>query len=171
MAAHLASKGIIVVVVGGSAITLHVPEVYTSHDIDFAVPSGHRLSELTAALAEIRFVRKGRVYVSPDSVYSVDIIADVPLIEQEPIYDYAVMATSAGTLNVLHLEDAIGDRVSAFVHWSDSESLDVAERALTAARTRIDSSRLQHALERVRPEGNAARLRLQLARERLGRIR
>jgi len=170
VAAHLRLKGIDVVVVGGSAITVHVPAVYTSHDIDFAVPTGQRLGEITAALAQIGFVRIGREYVAPNVVYSVDIVADVPMIEQEAIYDYALIETTSGMLKALHLEDAISDRVAAFVHWSDSESLDVAERALSAARVRIDDGRLVTALRRLRPEGAAASLRLELARERLNKI-
>jgi predicted nucleotidyltransferase len=170
VASHLASKGIEVVVVGGSAITAHLPEVYTSHDIDFAVPTGQGLTEIATALAEIGFLRSGRVYASPDSIYTVDFVGDVPLIEQEPIYDYAKIETPAGMLQVYHIEDAIGDRIAAFVHWSDSESLDVAERALAAARMRIDPGRLKRALDRLCPEGRGAELRLDLARNRLQAI-
>lgn len=61
VAAHLRSKGIEVVVVGGSTITVHVSEVYTSHDIDFAVPGGQSLKHITASLAEIGWTRRTRV--------------------------------------------------------------------------------------------------------------
>lgn len=168
--AHFASKGIDVVVVGGSAITVHLPEIYTSHDIDFAVPSGHSLRQIAASLAEIGFKRRGREFVSPDTIYSIDIVADIPFIEQEPIYDYALVNTAGGMLKVFHIEDAISDRICAFVHWSDSESLDVAERALHAARQHIDPRRLAAGFARINPEGKAAHLRLQLARTRLQNV-
>jgi hypothetical protein len=40
------------VAVGGSAITIHVPHVYTSHDIDLAVINGARHRALQKALEE-----------------------------------------------------------------------------------------------------------------------
>ncbi len=47
---HLRTHSIEVVVVGGSAITSHVPEVYTSTDIDFAVTSGIDRRRIARAL-------------------------------------------------------------------------------------------------------------------------
>ena len=167
VAAHLRTEGIRVVVVGGSAITLHAGDVYTSHDIDFAVLSGHTLRELAAALAEIGFFRKGREYISTHSEYSVDIVAGIPLIDNEPIEEYTLIETASGPVQTYYLEDAISDRVAAFVHWSDSQSLDVAERAIGAARTTIDPPRLERAFARLKPAGADAHLRLQLARQRI----
>ncbi len=137
VATHLRTRGIEVVIVGGSAITSHVPEVYTSSDIDFAVTSGLDRRKIARASSELGFRPRGRVFVHPDTVYALDFVADRPYIDQEPVYDFAEVHTPVGTVRVLHLEDAIADRIAAFSHWSDSQSLDAAERSLAAARDRL----------------------------------
>lgn len=169
VAAHLRTHGIDVVVVGGSAITAHVPGVYTSMDIDFAVTSGINRRRLSLALRELSFQERGRVFVHSDTTYSLDFVADRPYIDKEAVYDFAEIPTATGSVRTLHLEDAIADRIAAFLHWSDSESLDVAERAATAARDRLTWERIDTALRKLdtSPPGSTERMRL--ARERLHR--
>lgn len=169
VATHLKARGIDVVVVGGSAITLHVPDVYTSMDVDFAVTSGIDRRKITLALHELGFHRRGRVFVHTDTGYSVDFVADTPYVGQEPVDDCAEIRTPIGSVRVLHLEDAIADRIAAFLHWSDSQSLDVAERAAAAARDRLAWERIDGALRKLdtRLPDNAQRMAL--ARERLRR--
>lgn len=169
VATHLKTRDIEVVVVGGSAITSHVPAVYTSMDIDLAVTSGIDRRKIGRALDELGFKQRGRVFVHPDTKYELDIVADRPYIEQQPIFEFAEIQTPAGGVRVLHLEDAIADRIGAFVQWSDSESLDVAERSTAAARDRLTWEAIDLALRKLdtRLPENAARMAL--ARERLRR--
>src|SRR5471032_1385575 len=134
--------GIHVVVVGGSAITAHVPDVYTSMDIDFAVTSGLHRSDIAAALKEAGFLPTGRSFSHPDTIYTLDFVADMPSIDAELVEEFDEVPTSQGTVRVYFIEDAIADRVAAFLHWSDSQSLDVAESAVAAARERISPERL-----------------------------
>ena len=169
VAAHLRTHGIDVVVVGGSAITAHVPGVYTSMDIDFAVTSGINRRRLSRALREIGFQKRGRVFVHSDTPHSLDFVADKPYIDKEAVCDFAEIATSAGSVCVLNLEDAIADRIAAFLHWSDSESLDVAERAATCARDRLTWERIDTALRKLDTNAPGSTQRMKLARERLHR--
>ena len=169
VATHLKTHGIEVVVVGGSAITAHAPNVYTSMDIDFAVTSGIDRRRINLALAELGFRRRGRTFLHPDITYSLDFVADRPYIEQQPVYDFAEIPTPVGNVRVLHLEDAIADRVAAFLHWSDSESLNAAERAAADARDRLTWERIDAALQRLDTSLPGTALRMTLARERLHR--
>ncbi|HLW58641.1 MAG TPA: hypothetical protein VKV57_01815 [bacterium] len=169
MATHLRAYGIEVVVVGGSAITLHVPNVYTSMDVDFAVTSGMDRHRIRVALGKLGFQGHGRIFVHPDANYSLDFVADRPYIDQEPVYDFAEIPTSVGNVRVLHLEDAIADRIAAILHWSDSESLDVAERAAAAARDRLTWARVDAALQKLNTKSPETLQRMALARKRLCR--
>jgi hypothetical protein len=166
---HLRTYGIEVVVVGGSAITSHVPAVYTSMDIDFAVTSGADRRTIVRALSDLGFRQQGRVFVHPQTVYTLDFVADSPHIDREPVYDFAEIHTSVGTVQALRLEDAIADRVAAFLHWSDSESLDVAERSISAARERLTWDRIDASLLKLDTSAADSRRRMALARERLRR--
>ena len=170
VARQLSKHGLDPVVVGGSAITAHVPEVYTSSDIDFAIPSGIDARKISMALGEIAFVREGRSYRHSACAYTLDFVADTPFIDQRPVQEFAEIRTAFGAFRVYYLEDAIADRVAAFVHWSDSESLDVAERSLRAGRKCVSRDRLLGALDALEPVDQPARLRLSRARERLDRI-
>jgi len=169
VATHLRVYGIEVVIVGGSAITSHVPQVYTSMDIDFAVTSGSDRRTIARALNEIGFQQRGRIFAHPDTTYTLDFVADTPYIDREPVYDFAEIRTSIGSVRVYHLEDAIADRIAAFLHWSDSESLDVAERSATAARDRLTWERIDVALQRLDASTPESVRRMALARERLRR--
>lgn len=166
---HLKSHGVEVVVVGGSAITLHVPDVYTSMDVDFAATSGLDHRRITIALEQLGFRRDGRVFTHPETPYAIDFVTDRPIIDQRPVYDFAEIRTANGTVRVLHLEDAIADRVAAFLYWSDSQSLDVAERSATAARDRLTWERVAASLGKLDTTLPDTVQRMDLARRRLHR--
>lgn len=68
---------------------------------------------------------------------------------------------------VYSLEDAIADRVAAFLHWSDSESLGVAESTVAAARGRLTWHKIDDALQLLDASDPDTQLRFKLARERL----
>lgn len=95
----------------GSAITTHVPHVYTSHDINFANPSDDPVRTIIAALKTLGFERRGRPFIHPDTIYTLDFVADTPSIDTRPIFDFVAIETAHGTVRVYSLEDAIADRV------------------------------------------------------------
>ncbi len=149
IANHLKSDGIETVVIGGSAITAHAAQVYTSRDIDFATPGGESVRRITASLARIGFARHGRIYAHPDTAYTLDFIADTPYIDQRPIVEYAELSTPFGSFKVYRVEDAIADRVGHYVHWSDNEALEVAERVASACKEQIAEPALENALNQL----------------------
>lgn len=126
----LTDAGIPVAVVGGSAVTLHAPDVYTSNDIDFAALRGTTRRAFANAVRPIGFAPSGRDFVHRDTPYTLDLVADTPYIDQRPITKFATIRTRLGPVTVYRFEDALADRIAAFVHWGDLESLEVAERAL-----------------------------------------
>jgi hypothetical protein len=165
--ACLAEAGIQVVVVGGSAITVHAPEVYTSHDIDFAAINGTDRRAFGKALAQLGFRLEGRDYVHPDSSFSLDLVADTPLIDQRQVSKFATVETRFGPVRVFKFEDAIADRIAAFLHWGDSESLYIAERVVQARAKSTKWKDLESALSQLDTGDPEASRRLRLASVRL----
>ncbi|HEV2282237.1 MAG TPA: hypothetical protein VGX75_07580 [bacterium] len=108
-------------------------------------------------------------FCHPNCPYPVDIVADRPFIGEVPVYDFAEISTPSGNVRVLHLEDAIADRIAAFLYWSDSQGLDVAERSAIAARDRLASERVDASLRKLDTALPDAAQRMNLARERLRR--
>lgn len=154
-------------VVGGSSITAYAPTVYTSMDIDFAVLSGLDKPKLRKALLEIGFAEHGRVFQNPDTAFALDFVAETPFVDQQPIKTFQEMKTKYGGFKVFRLEDAIADRVAAFIHWSDSQSLEVAERALAVSPSNPSWKSLDDSLSQVEILNPDASARMDIARRRL----
>jgi len=167
---RLSDAGVEAVVVGGSSVTIHVPAVYTSNDIDLALISGFNRNKAAKALKELGFRESGRDFVHPDSPYAIDLVAEIPYVDQRPIRDFCTVTTPAGPVRTYYLEDAIADRIAAWVHWSDSQSLKVAESALAASHEKIGGDRLSAAIAAIEAGDKRREERLRLARSRLSKI-
>lgn len=164
---HLEQAGIKVAVVGGSAITAHAPRVYTSHDIDFAAINGANRRAFAAALVELGFRADGREFVHPETRFSLDLVADTPFVDRRPITRFAILTTRYGPVRVYRFEDAIADRVAAFLHWADSQSLDVAVRAVAARARTVSWRAIERALDALAASGPDGAARIALAKRRL----
>jgi hypothetical protein len=167
---HLKRRGISIVVVGGSAITAWAPEIYTSSDIDFVATGGDSRKHIADALREIGFESAGRIFVHAECDYTLDFVGTSVHIDQRALSNFGNVKTQFGTLTVLKPEDAIADRVAAWVHWSDSESLAVAETCAQALKTNLSVERVDESLSAIVPADAPSALRLKRARERLAAL-
>jgi hypothetical protein len=144
--------------------------VYTSDDIDFAAPANQTRKEIASALAQIGFFPKGRIFVHADCRYTLDFVATTPHIDRRPVTRFEVVQTAYGSVRVYAPEDAIADRIAAWVHWSDSESLGVAEEATRQLAGRMNVKSVDDRLAQLSPGDQSAQLRLFRARERIRAI-
>jgi hypothetical protein len=167
VSARMKEHDVLVSVIGGSAVTLHAPESYTSLDIDFAVLSGIERVKIDRALTSLGYSKKGRNYVHADSPWTIDIVADTPFIGRRAIREFATIATQYGEARVLKIEDALADRVAHFLYWSDSEALAVAQALVVAKKDEIDWDAFDAAIEALEATTNDERQRLGFARRRL----
>src|SRR5262249_44292969 len=101
---HLKNNSIYVVVVDGCTITSQVTTDYTSINVYFALSSDSVRRLISTALKELGFEPRRRIFVHPDTAYTVDFVAEPPYIDQEPVYDFAEIQTSFGRFRVLKLE-------------------------------------------------------------------
>ena len=163
----LGDHGIDVAVVGGSAVTAHAPNLYTSEDVDFAVLSAQSTHEIGLVLTQLGFVRQGRVWQHADVKYTLDFVAHTPYIDQRPISDFTEVATRVGGVKVYRIEDAIADRLAHFIHWSDTEALTVAEGLTQLHARSLPRQALATAIDSLTVVGDAECARLSHARRRL----
>lgn len=169
VAARLREDDVLVSVVGGSAVTLHAPQAYTSLDIDLAVLSGIERRKIDKALASLGYAKKGRNYRHPDSPWTIDIVADTPFIGNRAIDDFAKISTQFGDVLVLRVEDALVDRIAHFLYWSDSEALGIAEELAKAKAAEIDWDAFARSLRGLDALDNESKQRLDFALRRVGR--
>ena len=133
----LTNAGITAVLTGGGAVSIYSANKYRSYDIDFVTAAPRR--ELTDIMSELGFTRgAGRHFEHPSTRLVVEFVAWPLTVGDEVVRKWAQIRTPAGTLQILTPTQCIKDRLAAFFHWRDSQSL---EQAVLVARTRRISMR------------------------------
>jgi len=168
ISAALAARGIAVVVVGASAITAHSHRMHTPQTIDFAVPSGMQLKVIEETLHALGFTKNGDSFASTASPFEIEFVAELPRIRNHTVTEFETIETSSGPFKTLLIEDAIADRIAAYLFAHDSHSLQVAERTLDYLNVQINRGTLKKIVDSfdARDDRAAAR-RLTYLRERL----
>jgi predicted nucleotidyltransferase len=106
-----------VVVVGGSAVSFYTGGAYLSRDVDLVTSaSARQLDELLTALG---FERRNGAWVHAQT----DVIVDFPTppLAGDP-QRVTRVDTDNGPVGVIGVEDLLIDRLSAVVHWKDTEA-------------------------------------------------
>lgn len=135
----LQKAGIAATLSGGAAVSVYSDNEYPSHDLDFV--SSARLKAIEEAIGPLGFHRvgRGRHFEHPDTPWYVEFHpgplafgeARVPADENA-----GVVETEYGPLRIVTPTQIIMDRVAAYVHWHDNQSLDQA--IMVAARQPVD---------------------------------
>ena len=130
----LTKAGITAVLTGGGAVSVYSENRYQSYDIDFVTAASRR--ELTVVMSALGFSPgAGRHYVHPATRLVVEFVAWPVTVGGEVVRKWARLRTPVGSLQILTPTQCIKDRLAAFFHWRDSQSL---EQALLVA----DSNRI-----------------------------
>jgi hypothetical protein len=152
VARALAEHGIRAVLTGGACASLHARGRYLSEDLDFILEGRVVVADLDRAMATIGFVRRANRYVHPCSRFWVEFprgpLAVGADLEVRPIE----LGRASARLLSLSPTDSCRDRLAAFFHWNDRQSLAVALEI--AKRHEIDLDLIRRWSE---GEGHAAR--------------
>ncbi len=126
VSSHLDKNGVNAVLSGGAAVSIHTGSRYQSFDLDFVerVPSKRR--QLKEVLSQIGFVEKARYFEHPESEFFVDFPAGPLAVGREPVKDVEELVFPTGRLTLLSPTDCVKDRLAAYYHWDDNQSLDQA---------------------------------------------
>jgi hypothetical protein len=120
------------VLTGGACASLYTAGDYTSVDVDIVLAGTHDVKALDAALAPLGFTRKRDSYVHAAVPHFVEFPRG-PLGIGEDFRIRPVWRNRRGARALaLSATDSCRDRLAAFYHWNDRQSLAVA---VTIART------------------------------------
>jgi hypothetical protein len=162
----LTRHGIRAVLTGGACASLYTRGAYQSRDMDFILTGPATQGRVDAALASLGFARKGDHYVHPRVPFYVEFPRGPLAIGDDYRIRPIRRAGTGGRMLTLSATDSCRDRLAAFYHWNDRQSLQVAVQIALAQRI---------GLERVRrwstAEGFAERFDEFLAEVRRGRAR
>lgn len=127
----LADAGITAVLTGGGAVSVYSRNRYQSYHLDFVTAASRR--DLARVLAELGFrPGSGRHFEHPSTRLVIEFVAWPITVGDEVVRKWARLNTPSGTLQILTPTQCVKDRLAAFFHWRDSQSL---EQALEVSRT------------------------------------
>ncbi len=137
----LAAHGIRAVLTGGACAGIYSGGIFTSEDVDFVLQGLVTPSSLDAAMASLGFSRSGNRYVHAHSPFWVEFprgpLAVGADLDVRPIS----LPSPDGRTLALPPTDSCRDRLAAFFHWSDRQSLSVAVEI--ALRNDVDLGRIR----------------------------
>ena len=122
----LESAGISAVLSGGAVVSIYTNNEYQSSDLDFISPES--ASKIAQAIASLGFKREGRMFSHPRTPLFLDFPSGPLAIGDELIRATEVgeKRTAAGTIRLLTPTQCVMDRLAAYFHWNDLQSLDQA---------------------------------------------
>lgn len=132
----LEKAGIKAVLVGGACATIYSGGTYTSEDLDLILQSAPGQPALDEAMASIGFTRRQAQYFHARSDFFVEFPRGPLAIGQDLRISSIRLKVGSSRIHALSATDSCRDRLAAFYHWTDRESLDVA--VAIAARHRVN---------------------------------
>jgi excisionase family DNA binding protein len=112
---QLQKKGILPVVVGGSAVEFYTAGGYATGDIDIAAPT----KPVDEVLKGWDFRREGRYWLNEK--LGILIEAPVSFLEAEKLKKLSEIEVDELKVYMIGIEDIIVDRLSAYVHWKSQD--------------------------------------------------
>ena len=124
----LENGGIDTVLSGGCCVELYSHGRYTSDDIDLIdrYNGGHRkIKEIMEKLGFKEYSMK-RYFVHDDTSFFIEFPRGPLGVGDAPIQEIATRKSETGILKLLTPTDCIKDRLAAYYHWGDTQSLEQA---------------------------------------------
>jgi hypothetical protein len=122
----LRKAGFDAVLTGGACASIYSGGVYVSHDLDFIVRSGGNRRALDEALGSAGFTRAQDRYVHPATPFYVEFPRGPLSIGDDTAIRPVDLRIGRATIAALSTTDSCRDRLAAFYHWSDRQSLRAA---------------------------------------------
>lgn len=123
---HLRKRGFDPVLTGGSVVAIYSSNKYVSLDLDFVECRGLKAAKLKEAMAELGFRAKNRYFEHPDSSYFVEFPPGPLSLGNEPIREIREIVFVTGMLRLISPTESVKDRLAAWYHWKDRQSLEQA---------------------------------------------
>jgi hypothetical protein len=120
---QLRKKGIEVILAGGAAVAMYSNNKYVSKDLDLINIYGVNRRKIREVMIEVGFLEEGRYFRHPDSQFFIEFPPGPLVIGEEPVKQIIEKKLSTGTLKVISPTDCVKDRLAAYYHWGDQQSL------------------------------------------------
>jgi hypothetical protein len=135
---HLKKRGINAVLTGGACVTIFSENKYQSLDLDFVTHSAeYRGKIIKEAMSELGFsLTPEGFFERPDCKYIIEFLPPPLAVGSEPVKQIITLRTKSGSLKMLSPTDCVKDRLAAYYHWKDPQSLEQA--VMVAKRQKVN---------------------------------
>ncbi len=133
---HLHANGIDCVLTGGACVTIYTTSRYRSYDLDFVEKVGSSRKRIREVLAELDFFEENRYFRHPYTKFFLEFPAGPLSVGSEPVRATVTLEFPTGQLVLLSPTDCVKDRLAAYYHWNDRQSL--GQALLVAENNAID---------------------------------
>ena len=123
---YLRQNDIEVVLTGGTCVSIYTKNKYVSLDLDFVLTGYIDTKRIKELLKRIGFREKGRHFKHKDTEFFIEFISPPLSVGEEPVKEIFEMKVRKHLLKLLSPTDCVKDRLSAFYHWNDRQSLSQA---------------------------------------------
>ena len=137
----LRRHGIKAVLTGGACASLYTRGAFQSADMDFILTGPAKQAQLDAAMATLGFTRKGDRYVRRRTRFYVEFPRGPLAIGNDYDIRRVSRRTPHGLAVMLSPTDSCRDRLAAFYHWNDRQSLQVAVWIVLRSRVHLQAVR------------------------------
>jgi hypothetical protein len=97
--------------------------LYLTKDIDMVNTNYKKPQVLHEAMSKLGFYKKGRIFVNPSTAISVEFPSGPLSVGDETVAKTTIVQVATGNIPILEVSDVIKDRIAAYIHWRDKQSL------------------------------------------------
>jgi hypothetical protein len=146
--------GINAVLSGGAVVSIYTRNEYESGDLDFISPDSTK--KISATMSTLGFLQSGRTYTHTRTPLFVEFPPGPLAIGESLIREQEVgeKQTAKGKIRLLTPTQCVMDRLAAYFHWNDLQSLDQA--VMVALKQKITLAKIDAWAEK---EGAGAKLK------------
>lgn len=120
---YLTKNGIDAVLTGGACVSIYTKNKYVSSDLDFVLLSYEKQEKLTKIMEKVGFYLEDKHFKHKDTDFFIEFLSPPASVGDEPIKNISVLRKGDLTLRLLSPTDCVKDRLAAFYHWNDRQSL------------------------------------------------
>jgi hypothetical protein len=125
---------------GGAVVSIYTKNKYESFDLDFISMDDRK--KIKKCMVELGFSQeKSRHFIHPETQFFVEFPGSAMKVGDELIKELSELKTRYGVLKLLTPTDCVKDRLAAYYHWNDPQSLDQAVWVARAHPIKIESVR------------------------------
>jgi len=128
----LHQNGVETVLTGGACVSIYSNNQYLSYDLDLIIQHVRGNIKVRDILAKIEFFEKNRSFHHKDTDYFIEFLPAPLAVGSEPIKEISELKLGSLRLKIISPTECVKDRLAAFYHWNDMQSL---EQAILVAKT------------------------------------